>query len=138
MTPPTSELLDLVLREFQHVLRENLQYPWEAKYGKPPRYGYVEQTEWADNDLKRGKAIAAWHISPDAVHTSPIKDRESPTIDGMFFDRFRGWFCFTPDLAAVFINWQTGPRFGRGFRHRIGRDTAGRYLLEQGVATWVS
>ena len=138
MTPPTSELLDLVLSEFQHALREHLHYPWEAQYGTPPRYGYVEQTEWADNDLKRGRVIAAWHISPDAVHTSSIKDRESPQIDGMFFDLFQGWFCFTPDLAAVFIDWQTGPRFGRGFRHRIGRDTAGRYLLDRGAATSVS
>jgi hypothetical protein len=113
---PAPELIEIVLSEFQHALRENLRHPWEAKHGKPPRYGYVEQTDLAGNDLKMGKPMAAWHISPDVVHTCPIKDRQSPKIDGMFFDLFRGWFCFTPDLAAVFINWQTGPRFGRGFK----------------------
>jgi hypothetical protein len=135
---PSPELLEIVLSEFQHALRDNLQYPWEVKHGKPPKYGYVEQTDWSGNELKMGKAIAAWHISPDAVRTSPIKNLESPKIDGMFFDLFRGWFCFSPDLTDVFINWQTGPRFGRGFKHRIGRDTIGRYLLDRGKGTWVS
>ena len=135
---PTPELLELVLSEFQRTLRENLQYPWNAKHGKPPKYGYVEYTEWTEGDLKMGKPIAAWHISADAVHTSPIKSPGSPKIDGMFFDLFKGWFCFTRDVTAVFINWQTGPRFGRGFKHRIGQDTAGGYLLDRGASTWIS
>ena len=137
MTPP-SELLDVVLSEFQRSLRENLQHPWEIKHGKPPKYGYVEQTEWTEKGLKMGKPIAAWHISVEAVHSSQIKKPESPKVDGLFFDMFTGWFCFTPDLAAVFINWQTGPRFGRAFKHRIGRDSAGRYLLERRTNIWVS
>jgi hypothetical protein len=135
---PAPELLEIVLSEFQHALRGNLEYPWEVKHGKPPKYGYVEQTEWTENDLKIGKAITAWHISPDAVRTTPIKIPESRKVDSMFFDLFMGWFCFAPDLTAVFINWQTGPRFGRGFKHRVERDNAGRYLLDRGVSTWVS
>jgi hypothetical protein len=135
---PAPEMLDLVLSELQHVLRENLEQPWDAKHGQPPRYGYVEQTELTEDEGKKGKTIAAWHISPDAVRATPIKNLENPKIDGMFFDQFRAWFCFTHDFTAVFINWQIGPRFGRGFKHRIGRDTLGHYLLDKGVSTWVS
>jgi len=135
---PAPELLEIVLREFQSALRENLQASWDEKHGKPPKYGYVEQTEWTDNELKMGKAVAAWRISPGGVHASAIKRLESPKIDGMFYDMFRGWFCFNHDLTAVSINWQTGPRFGRGFRHRIGQDTAGHFLLDRGARTWIS
>jgi hypothetical protein len=56
----------------------------------------------------------------------------------MFYDLFTGWFCLTPEQDAVSINWQVGPRFGRGFQHRIGRDAEGRRLLEQGENTWMS
>ncbi len=81
---PAPELLEIVLSEFQRALRENLQYPGNAKHGKPPKYGYVEQTEWTENERKIGKAIAAWHISAGAVRTSSIKKAESPKIDGVF------------------------------------------------------
>jgi hypothetical protein len=132
------ELLQLVLGEFQEALRANLQHPWGPSQGKPPKYGRVEQTEWTDDVIGKGKTLAAWRISPDTVRSSPVQEPRNPRIDGMFFDLLDGWFYFTDDLSAVFINWQTGPRFGKGFRHRIGQDAAGSYLLSRGTSTWVS
>ena len=141
MNPPP-ELIQLVLGEFQAALRENMDSNWDAKHGKPPRYGYVEHKE----SLKGRKAhetwnnpvAAAWHISRDTLKSTTIKEWGQPMIDGMFYDLFRGWFVISTDGASVQINWQTGPRFGRGYAHRIGVDTHGKYLLGKGERTWMS
>ena len=138
---PEPELVELVLGEFQRTLRETLQGPRGDESGKPPRYGYVEQTKWTGDARKKGRAIAAWHIAPDIVRSCRIRYEyllTRPKVDGMFYDLFRGWFCFADDLSAVAINWQTGPRYGRGLSHRIGKDTLGQYLLDRGTVAWVS
>ena len=138
---PGPELVELVLSEFQRTLRENLQGPWGAESGKPPRYGYIEQTKWTGNAARKGWPIAAWHITPDIVRSSRIKYLNlmtRPKVDGMFYDLFRGWFCFADNLSVVSINWQTGPRYGRGMSHRVGKDSLGRYLLDRGTPTWIS
>ncbi|MGA8007448.1 MAG: hypothetical protein WCA17_15235 [Burkholderiales bacterium] len=138
---PAPELLELVLSEFQRALREHLQGSWSPGTERPPRYGYIEQTNWTGQVRDKGKAIAAWHIAPDIVRACRIRHRDAPhppKVDAMFYDLFQGWFCFADDLSAVAINWQTGPRFGRGLLHRIGKDTLGRYLLDRGTTTWVS
>jgi hypothetical protein len=135
---PTPGLLELILSEFQSALRENLKHVWEPKQGRPPKYGYVEQTEWTENEAARAKPLAAWHISSNVVRPASVKDPGPRKIDGMFYDLFRGWFYFPDDLSVVFINWETGPRFGRGFKHRIGQDTLGAYLLDRGASTWIS
>ena len=135
---PNSKIIDLVLCEFQDVIRENLNQYEDAEHGHPPKYGYILHTEWSDHEDEVGLAIAAWHISSDIVRTASIKEPSPPRIDGMFYDLLRGWFYFTEDLSAVFINWQTGPRFGRGFKHRIGQDTLGGFLLDRGKCIWVS
>ena len=135
---PNSKIIDLVLCEFQYVIRENLNQYGDAEHGHPPQYGYILHTEWTEHENKIGQAISAWHISSDIVRTSTIKELSTPKIEGMFYNMLRGWFYFTEDLSAVFINWQTGPKFGRGFKHRIGQDTLGEYLLDRGKCTWVS
>ena len=135
---PAAELIQVVLSEFQRTLQRNLEAYRGSTSGAAPRRGYVEQTEYPENAHEAGKPIAAWFVSPDAVQLSSIKEPRSPKIDGMFYDMLIGWFYFTNDLAAVHINWQIGPRYGRGFRHRIGRDTLGGYLLDRGTGTWIS
>lgn len=132
------KLLNIVLQEFQSTLHSNLNHGWETRFGQPPKYGYVKQTEWMDDTHGNAPVISAWHISESVIHASSIKDALSPTVDGIFFDLLHGWFYFSNDLSVVFINWQTGPRFGKGFRHRIGQDTLGEYLLDRGNITWVS
>ena len=132
------DLLKLVFNEFQQAILEIQNHPWEAKHGQPPKYGYVEQTEWIEDKHKKAPGVLAWHLSTSTIRSTKVTELSSPKIDGMFFDLFAGWFYFSPDLAAVYINWQTGPRYGRGFRHRIGKDTLGAYLLDRGKSTWVS
>ena len=132
------ELLNLVLNEFQTALRNNLDNASEFPRRNPPKYGYIEQTEYVTKPLRKGSALRAWHFSATTMRPTLIKETSIPKSDGTFFNLFYGSFCFAPNFSAVYINWQTGPLFGRGFRHRIGRDTLGSYLLGRGSGTWVS
>jgi hypothetical protein len=134
--PP--ELIDIILNQFQSVLKENRMHPWEPKHGNPPKYGYIEQKEWTENSHGNEPGIAAWYISEEIRKPSKLKGWGTPKIDGMFYDFLRGWFYFSPDMSLVHINWQIGPRFGRGSKHRFGTDSLGKYLLDQGENTWVS
>ena len=136
--PVSADLLQLVFNEFKQAMCDIQNHPWEVQHGQPPKYGYIEQTEYVEYQSGIAPAIFAWHISPSTIRSTIIKEQRTPKVDGMFFDLFRGWFFFAPDLSAVYINWQTGPRYGRGFRHRIGKDTLGAYLLDRGSGTWVS
>ena len=138
---PDPELVELVLGEFQRTLREHLQGPWRDEAGKPPGYGYIEQTKCTPDERKKGWPIAAWHITPDVVRPCRVKYYyllSRPKANGMFYDLLRGWFCFADNFSVVSINWQTGPKYGRGLSHRIGRDTLGQYLLDRGTPTWIS
>jgi hypothetical protein len=135
---PAPELLGLVLSEFQDALSANLQYHWSPTSGKPPRYGRVDLTERMEFAFAKWEPLASWRISQKAVYPGSVGKPPSPKVDGMFYNWFYGWFYFADDLSEVFVNWQTGPLFGRGFRHRIGRDVIGRYLLDRGACTWIS
>jgi hypothetical protein len=133
------QLIELILHEFQMVLTKNLDDPWEQRHGPPPKYGYIEHTHFVEEDSnRRGEAIAAWHISRTSIKTTLVRQTSKPSVNGIFFNLFYGDFCFIPDGSAVYINWQTGPKFGRGMRHRVGVDTLGEYLLSVGQSTWVS
>jgi hypothetical protein len=134
--PPN--LLNIVLEEFQSALLTNLNHPWEVRLGKPPKYGYLEHSEWMEDGFRKTTPISAWHISPTTVRQTTIREFAPEMQNRVFFDLLYGWFYFSENLSTVDINWQTGPRFGRGFRHRIGQDTLGEYLLDRGKSTWVS
>lgn len=135
---PSPDLLELVLDEFRHVLRTNLDKAHDSANRKVQRYGYVEQTTWTGDSSRKGKAVAAWHISTTKVYPSAIRELPRPPLDGKDYDTLIGWFQLSDDLSTVSINWQAGPRFGRGFDHRIGKDATGRFLLDRGRETWVS
>jgi hypothetical protein len=138
---PNSKIIDLVLKEFQEVLVNNLERSWQPEHGDPPKYGYIEHTEFVEDVTGhcKGKPISAWYISRIFIKATTIKQGErSFQIKGMFYNIFLGHFCFAPDGSSVFINWVTGPRFGRGYKHRIGIDTKGDYLLDKGSPTWFS
>ncbi len=135
---PSPELLTIILSEFQDVLRENLSHEWQPVHGRPPKYGYVEHTQFTAHELGKGSAITAWQISAETVRECTVKQLAKPAINGMFFEVLIGWFYFTEDAAFVHVCWQIGPRFGRGFQHQVGRDTLNRYLISRGTNTWVS
>ena len=134
------QVTQLALREFQKALRENLDYKWEPRHGHPPSRGYIEQKQYSTEPWMAGRALRAWSITTDSVEPLPTihgppKDRN---IDGMFNDLLVGFFGVTDDLARISINWQTGPRFGRGFVHSIERGPDGSRWLGRAQSTWMS
>lgn len=136
---PSSKLIDVVLSEFQKTLCNTYHYKWEAKHGKPPSRCYVQHVVNENAPFKRGTPMAAWIVTLDSITTTQIETNlPRPKIDGMFFDLCRGSFSLSPDGKIVFINWQTGPRFGRGFKHSVIEDSEGTVSLGKGAGTWVS
>lgn len=56
----------------------------------------------------------------------------------MFFESLWGQFGISKDSQYLAIHWQTGPRFGRGFLHRIQRGRTGAIWLAEGRMIWAS
>ena len=138
MSPP-QKLLDVVLAEFQKTLRATYDYEWNAKHGQPPSRCYVEHVKCGRDWRDKGAPISAWMVSLDSVEPTSVQTTlPPPKTNGMFFDLCRAFFSFTPDSKTAFISWQTGPRFGRGFRHAISEDTTGSFLLGKGECLWMS
>jgi hypothetical protein len=144
VTPtPLEQVTQLALREFQKALRKNLEYKWETKHGRPPAHAYIEQKVYnasSDEPWGGGHILRAWNVTPDSVEplltaSGPPKDSK---IDGMFYDLLIGFFAINDDFTRVSINWQTGPRFGRGFVHSIDHRPDGSLSLHRAQSTWKS
>ena len=137
---PLEQVTQLALREFQKALRENLEYEWEPRHGRPPTQSYIEQKAYSTEPWRAGDALHAWLVTPDSVEVlTPIPGPPTERkIDGMFYDTLVGFFGITNDSTRVSINWQTGPRFGRGYVHSIERGADGSLLLGAAQSTWMS
>ncbi len=136
----SEQIIQLALQEFQKTLCENLKYNWKLIQGSPPKHAYVEQKEYSTKAWYSGVALRAWSITADSIelltsHAVPTGKRK---INGMFYDLLIGSFSVADDLSCISINWQTGPRYGRGFIHLIERDPDGTLSLGIPKSTWMS
>jgi hypothetical protein len=105
----------------------------------PPNQCYVEHVTSGRDWTNKGTPIAAWMVTLGSIVTTLIVTiLPAPKIDGMFFDLCHGFFSIAPDGKTAFISWQTGPRFGRGFRHGIVEDSDGSFSLGNGECLWMS
>ena len=68
----------------------------------------------------------------------PFTKLPKSVIDGIFFDWLIGSWGVADDLTNFLINWQVGPRFGRGFIYPILESPTGRIYLGVRKPTWVS
>ena len=131
-----------ILREFQEVLSENLNFAWEPKHGVPPKVAYIAQTSNHKQWWSLESAVTAWKVTPDSVEVMAIPEfiqiKPAKLTTGMFFDLCFGTFQIDAASATVWINWQTGPRFGRGCRHPIEKNSEGITYLGRPTPVWAS
>lgn len=138
-----NQIMNLVLKEFQSMLRELTRYYNEDKaenYGTAPRNAIVKYHDKFDiGGHKLGKIIAAWEISLNEIEK--IKDlsceaTHSPT-QGMFYKEGSFLFSINSDVTEVIIEWQVGPRFGRGYLYSIVK-TDNRFRIIKAKNLWIS
>jgi hypothetical protein len=137
---PQEQVIQLALREFQKVLRENLEYEWDQHHGHPPKCAYIEQKAYSTEPWQAGVALHAWSVTPDSIESLafPAGPPTKPKIDGMFYDTLVGFFGITQNFACISLNWQTGPRFGRGCVCSIERSADGSIMFGSPKPTWMS
>ncbi len=130
----------LALKQFVTALCQNRDCDWRSDSGTPTSQAYVERKGFAASPWSDTPAISAWIISDfDTVtEVSPFERLPVPTIDGMFFDQLIGHWGIATDQNRLSINWQTGPRFGRGFVYPILKSETGTVYLGKSKSTWVS
>ena len=133
-------LTHLALKQFVAALCDNRDHEWSPSYGTPPSSAYIERKEYATEPWTAKTTIAAWSIEDyDSIsEIAPITKWDKPILSGMFFDRLVCYWGVSGDLKRVSINWQTGPRFGRGFVHPVLESPTGTLYLGDGRITWVS
>lgn len=130
----------LALKQFTSTLCGNRDYAWSPNSGKPPSKGYIEQKQFSREPWVNDQAVAAWKIEDyESISTiEPMARLPKPVTDGMFFDWLIGHWGVADDLKNLSINWQTGPRFGRGFIYPILEAPTGILYLGNRKPTWVS
>lgn len=133
-------LTHLALKQFVAALCDNRDHEWSPAHGTPPSSAYIERKEYATEPWTAKTTITAWSIENyDSVsEIEPITKWDKPILSGMFFDRLVGYWGVSDDLKRISINWQTGPRFGRGFVHPVLESPTGILYLGDGRITWVS
>ena len=140
MDDPLLQIARLAINEFVNTLRHNRDYNWSGAHGKPPTQAYIEQKDYATTPWSNTPSLAAWSVVDyETVNAiTPRTEWKKPVIDGMFFDCMIGYWGVTKDCKYISINWQTGPRFGRGFAHAILQAETGILYLGSPRSTWVS
>ena len=133
-------ITQLALKQFVAALCENRDYEWNPAHGEPPSRAYVEQKEFVTEPWTAKKTFAAWAIAnyETVTEIEPITKWDKPIVNGMFFDRLVGYWGLSEDHKRISINWQTGPRFGRGFIQPILESPSGVLYLGDRKPIWIS
>ena len=139
-TETLDRITELALKQFTSTLCSNRDYAWGPNRGTPPSKGYIEQKRFSREPWTNDRALAAWKIEnyENTTKIEPLTKSPKPVIDGMFFDWLIGSWGVANDLKNLSINWQTGPRFGRGFIYPILEAPTGILYLGDRKPTWVS
>lgn len=139
-TEALARITELALKQFTSAMCANRDYSWGPNRGTPPSMGYIEQKRFSREPWTADGALAAWRIE-EYEHTTaiePLTRLPRPEIDGMFFDCLTGNWGIADHLTSMSINWQTGPRFGRGFVYPVLESPSGILYLGAHEPTWVS
>lgn len=133
-------LTHLALKQFVAALCDNRDREWSPSHGTPPSRAYIERKEYATEPWVVKTTIAAWAIEnyDSVTEIEPMTKLDNPVLSGMFYDVLVGYWGVSDDLKRMSINWQTGPRFGRGFVPPVLESPIGILYLGDGRITWVS
>lgn len=141
MSPDTLDrIVQLALGQFTKRLCDTRDFNWGDNHGSPPSKGYIERKPFSKVPYVSDAPIAAWAIKnyDQIENVNPLPTWPKTKTDGMFFDIMLGNWGIARDGKRLSINWQIGPRFGRGFIFNILTSTTGIPYLGEPKPTWVS
>ena len=108
--------------------------------GSPPKTLVVHQIrQYRAEGMCLDDTIAAWKVTEKSVQklydlsVEPIRE---PT-DGMYYQEGCADFSISPDSKKNIIEWQVGPRYGRGLRYDIVLNDS-NVILHKDADLWVS
>ena len=133
-------LINLALTQFQKTLISNIEAEWSHDAGTPSEWARIAFYEnCPEKSYTSAIPDRLWKIvKSDIEEIAPVSEAPKPREDGMFYDYMRGWFAWDKKHEMLSINWQAGPRFGRGFLHTVARSPKSTYYITASQATWVS
>ncbi len=87
-----------------------------------------------------GEVIGCWRVTRDGIEELSPNYVLPPfgEPDGMYYGHGEGSFALCEDDQTVLLGWQVGPRFGRGYSHKVEGESAGGLRLRAGAQVWVS
>ncbi len=135
------KIIESVLSEFQEIFRLlKKEAPEHPAMGIPPRSLIVCQTQkYKPEGMCWGEAIAVWKVTEKEIQKLvdlSIEPEHKP-INGAFFREGYAGFSISPDLKNVIIEWQVGPRYGRGWRYAVVVKNSDIFIQKE-ANLWVS
>ena len=143
MNDELEKIIKLVLVECQNILRELHCSAKEMDadyYGNPPKGVIVQYHDKFDlKGFKNGNLISVWKITLDdiiSIEDLTIEPATQP-VDRMYYKEGRILFAINIEKKKIVLEWQVGPRYGRGFIYNIeGSNNEFSILVDK--LLWVS
>lgn len=134
------QLIKVILKEFQEMIIElnnisNKEY--EEKYGVPPKSVIVKYHDYFSiRSEKVGNIISSWRVTATGIESIKELECEAMTssISGIYYNEGSCLFSINPKLRSCILEWQIGPRYGRGYIYDILED--GDYRLQKKDILW--
>ena len=143
MSDELDKIINLVLIECQSILRELHSSAKEMDadfYGHPPKSAIIKYHDKFDvKGFKIGNIVAAWEATLDniiGIEDLTIEPTTQP-VDRMYYKEGRMLFAIDMEKKKVVLEWQVGPRYGRGFTYNIERSNNEFSILVDKLL-WVS
>ncbi len=137
------QIINLILIECQNILRELHSSAKEMDadyYGNPPKGVVVNYHDKFDvKGFKIGKILSVWKITLDDIMSIEDLTHEPETqpVDCMYYKEGRMLFAIDLEKKTIVLEWQVGPRYGRGFTYNIERSNNELRILVEKLL-WVS
>ncbi|MCX7748203.1 MAG: hypothetical protein N2645_15155 [Clostridia bacterium] len=143
MNDDLKQIINLILIESRNILKELRDSSKEMDvsfYGHPPKSAIVKYHDYFDeNGFKIGNILAAWKITLDDIVCIEDLTLEPTTqpVDRMYYKEGRMLFAIDIWKEKIVLEWQVGPRYGRGFTYNIETSAIGINIIRDKIL-WVS
>ena len=141
MSTIEEKIITAVLKKYQKVFgsleKKSPEFP---NIGNPPKSLVIHQfRQYKPEGMRLDDTIAVWRVTENDVQklTDLSVEPSRKPYDGMYFSEGWGDFSISPDLNNVIIEWQVGPRYGRGFRYNLIYEDE-NITLRKEADLWVS
>ena len=131
---------ELLLEKCKEKLLSILQTDGDDFFGDPPEAIYIDYGMGSKRKVGYllTKVEETYCLTKDGIERVEVAPKSyDKTVSGMYFKQGSAIVGYTKNLDFAFLNFQIGPRYGRGYEYLIIHDGEQMRLGEE-IELWIS